>query len=214
MKALQEDREIIDLEARVGLLGSAREKENAIVLLLDTYGKPIMAYLAGRFSSLDAEDRRSAVHDALQAVYDAAEEIGKDERPLASFLFTVARRSAIDLLRSNAKHVQPDDDLTAAISEALLGTEAGVNWNRLRVLDRAEAVQVEFREFVGTLKGQQKRVASVVADNMPDSLSDSEIAAEAVARSGEPMTTMEVKGAKAALMKKFRELMITKLRQP
>ena len=213
MPTVQDAREAIDLEAKIGLLGSEREKQDAIRLLLDTYGTPIMSFLADRFSTLDPADRASALHDALRAVYDGALEIANDDRPFAPFLFEVAKRSAISTLRYSLRHRQPDDEIAAGIAATIIGTKIGLNWNRVRIAGRAEQVQREFRAFVLTLIGQQKRIGSVMADNLPDTLSDSEIAEEASRRAGEPITTMQVKGAKAALVKKFREIMAKKLEQ-
>jgi uncharacterized protein YecA (UPF0149 family) len=68
-----------------------------------------------------------------------------------------------------------------------------------------------FRQFVGTLKDQQRRVASVMANFLPDWLTDQEISDEVFVRTKTKITVMEVKGAKNALMAKFRELLKRKL---
>jgi hypothetical protein len=81
----------------------------------------------------------------------------------------------------------------------------------LITLEKAGEVAAEFRQFVGTLKGQQRRVASVMADFLPDWLTDQEIADEVLVRAKLKITVMEVKGAKNALMAKFREILKRKL---
>jgi hypothetical protein len=93
----------------------------------------------------------------------------------------------------------------------LAGTETGRDWRLAVTLDKADEVRDEFRKFVCTLKGQQRRVASVMADFLPDWLTDQEIAEEVFVRSKMRITVMEVKGAKNALMAKFREIMKRKL---
>jgi hypothetical protein len=50
-----------------------------------------------------------------------------------------------------------------------------------------------------------------MADFLPDCLTDQEIAEEVFVRSKMRITVMEVKGAKNALMAKFREIMKRKL---
>ncbi len=93
----------------------------------------------------------------------------------------------------------------------MTGTETGRDRRLAVTLDKADEVRSEFRKFVGTLKGQQRRVASVMADFLPDWLTDQEIAEEVFVRSKMRITVMEVKGAKNALMAKFREIMKRKL---
>jgi DNA-directed RNA polymerase specialized sigma24 family protein len=126
-------------------------------------------------------------------------------------LFTVAKRRAIDLRRKASSRIRADAELTDEVGEYLAGTETGRDWRLAVTLAKADEVRDEFRRFVGTLKGQQRRVASVMADSLPDWLTDQEIAEDVFTRSKMRLTVMEVKGAKNALMAKFREILKRKL---
>lgn len=205
--------EDLDLQARIGLLGDRQEKQDAVRTLFARFQAPVMKFLADLFSDLDPDDRASCVHDAFQTIYQMAEDSTLDtEKPLAPLVFTIAKRRAIDIRRKNSRRIKTDGNIAGEIGDLLRDTETGRDWHHARVLDKAEEVQEEFRKFVASLKGQQRRVASIMADFLPDTLSDQEIAQEIQTRSGQHMTTMEVKGAKNALMKKFREILKLKLR--
>jgi len=206
-----EDQEL-DLRVRLGLLGSPPEREQAIDLLFSRFQRPVMKFLADRFTDLDADDRASALHDAFAAVYSKAEDGTLDvDSPLHSLLFTVANRKAIDLRRRASCRIRADVELTEEVGDYLVGTETGRDWSLAVVLGRTTEAIGEFRQFVTSLKGQQKRVASVMADFLPDWLTDQEIADEVFIRAQRKTTVMEVKGAKNALMTKFRTILKRKV---
>ena len=206
------DDEELDLRARIGLLGTDEEREQAVKLLLSRFERPIMKFLADRFADLSCDDRASVVHDAFLAVHENAVNRTLDvDSPLHPLLFTVAKRRAIDLRRRASSRIRADAELTAEVGEYLAGTETGRDWRLAVTLAKTDDVMYEFRKFIGTLRGQQRRVASVMADSLPDWLTDQEIAEEVFVRSKMRITVMEVKGAKNALMAKFREIMKRKL---
>ena len=206
------DDEDLDLRVRIGLLGTNDEREQSLKLLVARFEKPVMKFLADRFADLSSDDRASVVHDAFIAIHGKAVDGTLDvDSPIHPLLFTVAQRRAIDLRRKASCRIRPDTEFTDEISQYLAGTETGRDWRLLATLAKAEEVMEEFRNFVGTLKGQQKRVASVLADFLPDWLTDPQIAEEVFVRWNIRVTVMEVKGAKNALMKKFREIIKRKL---
>lgn len=212
MWAANADDEELDLRARIGLLGTDEEREQAVKLLLLRFEKPIMKFLADSFADLSSDDRASVVHDAFLTVHEkAVNRTLNVDSPLHPLLFTVAKRRAIDLRRKASSRIRPDAELTAEVGEYLAGTETGRDWRLAVTLAKADEVMDELRKFIGTLKGQQRRVASVMADSLPDWLTDQEIAEEVFVRSKMRITVMEVKGAKGALMAKFREIMKRKL---
>lgn len=206
------DDEELDLRARIGLLGTDAEREEGVKLLVSRFQRPIMKFLADRFADLSSDDRASVVHDAFLAVHEKAlDRTLNVDSPLHPLLFTVAKRRAIDLRRKASRRIHADAELTEKVGDYLAGTETGRDWRLAVTLDKADEVRDEFRKFVCTLKGQQRRVASVMADFLPDWLTDQEIAEEVFVRSKMRITVMEVKGAKNALMAKFREIMKRKL---
>lgn len=212
MALLPADEEL-DLEARIGLLGTSQEKQQAILLLTRRYEAPLMKFLGAGFADLDLDERASVIQDAFIVVYQMAESRTLDtDNPLKSLIFTVAKRRAIDARRKNSRRIRTDCEITDEVANYLAGTQTGRDWRLAVVLEKTHEIIAEFRQFVNTLKGQQKRVASVMADFLPDWLSDLEIAQEIFDRTQQRITTMEVKGAKNALMKKFRETLTHKIR--
>ena len=212
MQTVSSEDQELDLRVRVGLLGSPPEREQAIDLLFSRFQKPLMKFLADRFADLDPDDRESAVHDTFLIVYAKAEDRTLDvDSPLVGLLFTVAKRKAIDLRRRASCRIRADVELTEEVGDYLAGTETGRDWSLAVTLGKAAEVIVEFRQFIPSLKGQQRRVASVMADFLPDWLTDQEIADEVFIRTQRKITVMEVKGAKNALMAKFRTILKHKL---
>lgn len=213
MHVASADDEELDLRARIGLLGTDGEREQAIALLFTRFEKPLMKFLADRFSDLPSDDRASIVHDAFIAIHEKAVDRTLDvDSPLHPLLFTVAKRRAIDKRRMASCRIRPDVELTEEVGNYLMGTETGRDWRLAVTLGKAAEIADEFRQFVGTLKGQQNRVASIMADFLPDLLTDQEIAEEVFVRAKSRITVMEVKGAKNALMAKFRSIMKRQLR--
>jgi hypothetical protein len=97
------------------------------------------------------------------------------------------------------------------VGDYLKGTDTGRDWSLAVTLDKSNAVCAEFHQFVVTLKAQQRTVASVMADFLPDWLTNQEIADEVYVRTGKRITVMEVKGSKNALMAKFKGILKSKL---
>lgn len=212
MQTVSSEDQELDLRVRVGLLGSPPEQEQAIDLLFSRFQKPLMKFLADRFGDLDSDDRASALHDAFSAVHAKALDGTLDmNSPLTGLLFTVAKRKAIDLRRRVSCRIRTDVELTEEVGDYLVGTATGRDWSLAVTLGKATEVIAEFRQFIPSLKGQQRRVASVIADFLPDWLTDPEIAEEVFIRTQQKITVMEVKGAKNALTAKFRAILKHKL---
>lgn len=202
-----DEREELDLRVRCGLLGTPEEQEEAIVLLFNEYRRPIMGFLRKNFSDLSSDELASAVQDTFIAADNNKRRLGETDEPLSRFLFTVANRRGIDARRKRARRIQTDDEITDEIAKTLDKTFTKLAWDEARSANRTQEIIEEFRAFVPTLKGQQFRVAVVFADHMPYLLTDREIADEIFARTNVIIPVVEVKGARAAMLKKFRELL-------
>ncbi|PTY01853.1 hypothetical protein DB347_25280 [Opitutaceae bacterium EW11] len=215
MQKLTPEDEMLDLEARCLLLEpDDAKKQEAIRLLKTRYERPLMAFLGELFSDLEAEERAAAINDALTEIYrmSIAGTLDADNE-LSGFIFTVAKFRAIDLRRRHSRRIPSAAKLPEGVGDYLKDTDVGSDWRLAATLDRATEVIEEFRTFVKTLKArQQKRVASVMADALPDQMSDREIADEIHTRFGIHVSQLEVKGAKQAFMKKFRELLKRRLK--
>lgn len=208
MSAPVHDDQDFDLEVLVGLLGDSEEREAAVRRLFNRYGRPLMAYLRKKLPSLPAEDVASAVNDTFVAIFRKAEDGSLDvERPLKSLLFTIAKRRGVDLMRAKASRIPLDDQITEEIGSTLEGTAIGNAWSAACETEKVAEIVEEFRRFVGTLPPQQKRVGSILADFLPDWLTDTEISDEIYRRWSQRVPVVSVKGAKQALKEKFREVL-------
>lgn len=202
--------EDFDLEIQIGLLGDEEERQEAATKLFNRYKERLMIFLEKKRPCLPAEDAATAVHEAIIEIFKMAETRPKDlEKPLRPLLFTIADRRAVDLFRKQTRRVKSDDQITEEIGNSLKGTETGSAWSNFccqrENKDRLSEVKREFNEFIVTLPKKQRLVAGVIADDFL--LSDQEISEELRLRQNMVVPVVEIKGAKQALMKKFRELL-------
>jgi DNA-directed RNA polymerase specialized sigma24 family protein len=201
---------MLDLEARCLLLDDdLAKKQEAVRILKQRYERPLMAFLGELFGDLEVDDRAMVVNDALLEIYRRSLNGTLDaNNELSGLLFTVAKRRAIDLRRRHSRRIPVGSKLAEDVGDYLRDTTTGSEWRLALIMEHAGAIADEFRAFVRTLTApQQRRVASVMADALPDWMTDREIADEIFDRFGTHVSQLEVKGAKQALMKKFRELM-------
>ncbi|HRI81256.1 MAG TPA: hypothetical protein PLF88_02385 [Opitutaceae bacterium] len=210
MHKLPPEDETLDLEARCLLLESdPGQKEQGIRLLKQRYERPVMAFLADHFPDLPADERATAINDAWLEIYHRSIEGSLDmDRELAGLIFTVAKRRAIDARRRHATDGDRAAHLAEHVGDYLVGTSIGADWRMAAIREHTADISREFREFVKTLKApQQRRVATVMADALPDWMTDREIADEVKRRFGVHLSTLEVKGAKQAMLSKLRALL-------
>jgi DNA-directed RNA polymerase specialized sigma24 family protein len=214
MHKLTPEDEMLDLEARCLLLEDDNAKKQAAIRLLKTrYERPVMAFLGDLFADLEADERATAVNDALSEIYRMSLDGTLDSNnELSGLIFTVAKCRAIDLRRHHSRRIPSAAKLPESVGDYLKDTDVGSDWRYVAILDRAADVMVEFRSFVRMLPRQQKRVGSIMADALPDQMTDREIADEILSRFGVHVSQLEVKGAKQALMKKFREILKRRLK--
>lgn len=199
-----------DLEARCLLTEKDDAKRQAgIGLLYERFRRPLMAYLRDSFPDLSADERATSISEVFTAIYDkAADGSLETNAELSGLIFTIAKRRALDLRRKNRCRIPEGSKLLEDVGDYLKETEIGSDWRHAAILEKTQDVADEFRQFVGTLKApQQKRVASVMADALPDWLTDREIADEVNERFGINVSQVEVKGAKQAFINKFREVL-------
>ncbi len=210
MQKLTPEDEMLDLEARCLLLeDDIAKKQEAVRLLKQRYERPLMAFLGELFGDIEADERAMVVNDALLEIYRRSVKGTLDaNNELSGLLFTVAKRRGIDRRRRNSRRIPVGSKLAENVGDYLKDTGTGSDWRLAVIMEHAAAITDEFRAFVRTLTApQQKRVASVMADALPDWMTDREIADDVFERFGVHVSQLEVKGAKQALMKKFRELM-------
>ena len=201
------DEDDLDLEVQLGLLGSDAEKREAIRALFLRYRERLMCFLEKKRSYIPWDDAATAVNNAFIELYEmACKGILDVDKPLRPLLFTIADRRAIDEFRRGRSTRRTDDELAGDIGTALQGTDIASAWRALCSTESlAKEIREEFHLFVGTLPKKQKLVAGIMADDLL--ITDSEIAQEIRERMGIVVPVVEVKGAKQALMKKFREIL-------
>jgi RNA polymerase sigma factor (sigma-70 family) len=206
-KSTDED---FDLEIQIGLLGDEEERQEAATKLFNRYKERLMIFLENKRPYLPADDAATAVNEAIIEIFRMGETRPKDlESPLRPLLFTIADRRAIDLLRKQSRRIKSDDQITEDIGDALRDTDTGNAWSDFcresENKERLSDIKQEFNEFIVTLPKKQRLVAGVIADDFQ--LNDHEISEELRLRSNMVVPVVEIKGAKQALMKKFRELL-------
>jgi len=203
--------EDLDLQCQLDLLGGEEERRKAFELLFAEFKEPLMAYLEREIPYISGASAADAVQLAFIALWKKIIDGSfNPQGSLRSLLFTITRNKAIDLLRAGSRYIRIDGDFLTGSSESLRDTKVGEAWKRAQKMDVAAEIAAEFKRFVATLSPKQKLVASVIADFLPDWLDDRGIAEELFRRTGKVVPVVEVKGAKEALTKKFRELLAKK----
>lgn len=206
--------EMLDLEARCLLIEKDDNKKQAGVrMLFDRYRRPLMGFLSDGFPDLNEDERASAIDDVFIGIFSkSVEETLNTDDDLSGLIFTIAKRRALDLRRKNTRRIPSGAKLLEEVGDYLKDTEVGSDWRMAAILEKTQEVSEEFRQFVRTLKAvQQRRVASVMADALPDWLTDREIADEVNTRFSVHISQLEVKGAKQAFIKKFRDILKRRL---
>jgi DNA-directed RNA polymerase specialized sigma24 family protein len=201
--------EDLDLQIQVGLLGHEVERRDATTKLFNRYKERLMIWLENKHPLIPADDLATAVHNAFIEVYRMAEERPKAlDDPLRPLLFTIADRRAVDEARKYLRRIRANDEIAKQIGEALDGTDTGAAWRAFCTSNEnhslGRAIREEFRAFAATLPRKQKLVAGVLVNDLLQC--DGDIVSELRTRNI-VVTTIEVKGAKQALMKKFREIL-------
>lgn len=197
----------LDLEAQLGLLGDDSEKRDAIRVLYLRYRERLMCFLESRIAYLPSDEAANAVNDTFKIIYEKACAGTLDvNRPLRPLLFNISYCRAVDAVRKRSARQKQDDEFAADIGEALSGTDTGSAWKIFcGEGDLAENIFAEFRAFVPTLPPKQKMVAEIMADGV--GWGPQEIAKEIYNRRRVVVSAVEVKGAKQALLNKFRDIL-------
>jgi RNA polymerase sigma factor (sigma-70 family) len=203
--------EDLDLQCQLDLLGSDDERLQAFELLFAEFKEPLMAYIDKSIPFIRAASAADAVQLTFIALWKKVSDgTFNPEGSLRSLLFTMARNKAIDLLRAGSHYTHLDDEFLAGTTENIKDTNVGEAWRRAQQMGVAAEISAEFKKFVPSLPPKQKLVATVMADFLPDWLDDKGIADELLRRAGNVVPVVEVKGAKEALTKKFRDLLAKK----
>jgi RNA polymerase sigma factor (sigma-70 family) len=134
--------------------------------LVDRHGPEVLGFLRATVGANDAEDAFQETFLAALKAYPRA-----DGRNLRAWIFTIARRKAIDEHRSRSRRPRPLDEPTEAPGARRDGTttsgapepNAGEVWNAVGALPSAQRVAVALR-FVGDLRYREIAAALGVTE--------------------------------------------------
>jgi DNA-directed RNA polymerase specialized sigma24 family protein len=171
----------------------------------------ILAYIRKRFPGLSDEHTEEAVMDVFSGLYVAVRNGKFDiDPPLEAFLFSLARRKAIDHLRQQQGPKGTKTLAAEDIGDFLIGSEIGDAWKDLVQKDRATRITRLFLEFIASLPRVQRQVAQVMAENFPDKLEYAEYLDIIQERTGSRPTSVQVKSALSQIRLKFHDLIISR----
>jgi RNA polymerase sigma factor (sigma-70 family) len=130
--------------------------------LIDVHGAEVLGFLRAMAGPQDAEDVFQDTYLAALRAYPRA-----DARNLRAWIFTIARRKAIDHHRGRARRPQPVGEVepqgVADGPEAMGGTKDGKVWSLVAALPPKQRAAVALR-FVGDLRYREIGVALGVSE--------------------------------------------------
>jgi len=195
-------------EVGILLIGNREEQDRGIDLIDRHLRGVIFGVMRGVALSLRADELRDGYQDVMLAITQAAREKRYDaNQPLLPFLFTLARRKAIDLVRKKTRKVGVEQVLDA-ITGALADTKVGEAWRIVAAKHDGQRMLDRFRNAVVRMPERQRLVASVMIDGFPDELSLQEIQEELHRRTGEQLTVVAVRSARREVRRKIAEQLV------
>ena len=210
MSADVTESEDFDLECMCGLLDAKEEVRAASMGRIAThYREDLFRSVIHKFPSFSEEDAAEIVQDAFIDVWTKVQKGEWDpDGSLKSLLFTITRRRGVDELRKRTAKKRSDDEMAEQIARDMEGTAVAAAWKRAVVNgELAAEIMESFRRFVGTLSPQQRLVAEALYSHPQDTDDNAALVRYIRERTGKVVTAMMVKGAKQALIAKFREML-------
>lgn len=205
--------EDFDLECMCGLIETdENERVKTMGKLVEAYRRPLFAFVRNKFPSYSAEDAEDIVQNVFITLWQKVAGADFDDNgSLRSLLFTIALRQGVDELRRRKALKRSDDEMAELVAKSLDDTAVARAWKRAaESKDQASEIMSSFRDFVSCLPDQQKLVAEAMYVNASDIDDNSALVRHIRERTGKVVTTMMVKGAKQALIEKFRQLLKNK----
>jgi len=223
----------VEEEIRNGLRGNYEDQIKAINYAYERFADPLAAALRERWAvTLDASEIKTAVNDVfVELAKKAKEGKFKADGSLASLLFTMAKRNAQDQWRQKyayqRRHVShceiscglnnevtglSEDEIASRVAKKLFDSpEVASTWKSLTQLrtpaDEAATNEIvrQFKIWLGTLPGVQRKVAEVMALHFGD-ITENEILEELTGL-GHVTSLGSVKSARKEIIEKFEALM-------
>jgi len=184
----------------------------AMSQIASAYKGPLFGFVRSKFPSFSVEDAEDIVQQTMIEFWNKVEGAKFDANgSLKSLLFTISLRKGIDELRRRTSKKRSDDDVVDAVAKAISGTDVARAWRLATGRDeQAREIMDLFREFIATLPAQQRMVAEGMYAQMPDVANNLAIIDYIRQRTGKIVTAVQIKGAKQALIDKFRSILTQK----
>lgn len=195
-------------ELKLLLVGTQEESSRAIARVHELYAPKILNFLKKEYPGLSRERVEEALLDTFLGLFEAVSENRFDlDPPLGAFLFTVAKRRAIDQLRQQRRLVTNTKFLLENTGEYLECTDVGKAWGVVVGRDKANEIRGLFLEFLSSLPARQRQVAEVMAEGFPEKLDSARAIDLIYERTGERLTAVMIKSALSQIREKFRTLL-------
>ena len=191
------------------LLEDGEKYEEGLNMLIRTYKNLLFRECKRNASLLPSQDYAEIVQQVFIEIHNMVQKGNFDpDKSLIALLLTIVRRRTIDICRKqNRLPIFIYDDDTHA---KLIDTRAPNQLDGILKNEEAAEVRNLFKEFIARLPLLQRRVAQVMKDNFPDSISRIDIQQKIAKRWAPPPpppTVMNVKSALQVIRNKFRNIL-------
>ena len=199
----QDTKAFDDEEIRILLIGSEAEIAHALKTTDEQFRKPVAAWVRRRFPGLSSTDLADTWAEVLVNVFEAARDKRFDpDRPLLSYLCTLAFRRASDRVRRRTSQ----DAALQAVASALRETKTGESWGELDPAERKECMEL-IRQVIATLPRKQGIVWQNFCDGFPETRCMETLRTMVSEATGKEETLASVKRALQEGRNKVRELL-------
>lgn len=215
--------EVDEDDIKLGLLGTEQEREDAIRKAYERFKYPLASFIRERVApTLDSDELANAVHDAFRGLarYVSSGAFNPDGS-LATLLFAIGRRKAIDQLRRRRRTLpeglledgfQDDsedetekDEFNSTVAQILRESpEVGALWKTAADISAANEIMRQFRLWIGSQPRLQRKVGEALLRHFGD-ISDADIAEE-ISTSINRVPVASVKSALREITRKFKTL--------
>ena len=200
----------IDIETiNILLIGEDEEKREAIQLINRYLQDKIVEQIKCSAPGLDGNELLDVYQEVLLSLYNAAKDgfYDPDKAHLLAFIFTLAKRRAIDRKRQRIPKPISEDELIEALGDRLADTSIGQVWQEISACELGQEMLRRIRKISIGLPKRQRQVVSVIIDHFPKYLELEEICSEIYKSTGDMPTVVAVKRARQEARKKIRKLL-------
>lgn len=202
----------LDVEEISILLIGKEEEQNRAIELIHKHLRGAIAYEIRKSAlSLSSEELAEAYSDVLTNIIEAAREGRYDpDSSFLPFLFTIARRRAIDKLRKKTTIKKNESELLDEIAYALKDSKVGEAWELVAQKNDGRRLMDVISKSIMRMPPRRRQVAQVMLDQYkyPEVPSIEEIREKIYEATREPITAVAVKRARQEVRKEIRDVLI------